>query len=565
MARMACSLYWFHPLAWYALARMRREREEATDDCVLTAGEPAQAYASSLLCVARTARDSALMHLGAIPMSQVDKLEGRLASILDTRRDRSQITGKLSGVSALVTIVVLAGLAMVTASRPSLAADAEEPAREAISNEELPSQDEVILNILKLGGHVTRDEAAGNEVTGVTFTRRTTLDVDMRNLKVFTNLKSLSLSWTLVGDIGLDHISNIATLENLVLEGCDLVTDEGMAHIAKLENLRSLTIMDTSVTDAGMEELRALKKLRTLDLTGLPITDKGAVHLLELKELRLLFFCRRGDGLLRPSQVSEPMVEILKAALPNCSIMHETGDLQAAIARRRLAAAESEVQKERRRRLIEQGFTVANREEAGAAIESVFGTYSTTEYNGEQVLFVDLDNLHVDDRFVAHLAFFDDLGVLDLSRNPVSDEGIRHLAGLKDLTVVQIDKTDVTDAGLASLTGLKKLRELWLNGPLITDRGLEHLSPIASLEELMLRETRITDDGIRRLTPLKNLRKLWLTHTKISDEALAHLRQLPKLEYVDVSGTRVTQDGADAFAAAMPGCKVELWINARSR
>jgi hypothetical protein len=54
-------------------------------------------------------------------------------------------------------------------------------------------------------------------------------------------------------------------------------------------------------------------------------------------------------------------------------------------------------------------------------------------------------------------------------------------------------------------------------------------------------------------------------HTDVSDESLVHLRQLPKLEYVDVSGTRVTQEGADSFMAAMPGCKIELWLNARRR
>ena len=38
MAELAVALYWFHPLAWWAASRMRRERERACDDRVLAAG-----------------------------------------------------------------------------------------------------------------------------------------------------------------------------------------------------------------------------------------------------------------------------------------------------------------------------------------------------------------------------------------------------------------------------------------------------------------------------------------------------------------------------------------------
>jgi BlaR1 peptidase M56 len=56
LGRVACALYWFNPLAWWGLYRLRVEREHACDDVVLQAGERASDYAEQLLAVARMCR-----------------------------------------------------------------------------------------------------------------------------------------------------------------------------------------------------------------------------------------------------------------------------------------------------------------------------------------------------------------------------------------------------------------------------------------------------------------------------------------------------------------------------
>src|SRR5437667_5045823 len=53
MAELSVAMYWFHPLAWWAVSRMRQERERACDDRVLAAGVGASGYAADLLEVAR--------------------------------------------------------------------------------------------------------------------------------------------------------------------------------------------------------------------------------------------------------------------------------------------------------------------------------------------------------------------------------------------------------------------------------------------------------------------------------------------------------------------------------
>jgi len=81
IAQLACAVYWFNPLVWYAAAGLSRERERACDDEVLRFGAKPSAYATLLLDLARTPA-SMWTPATALSMARPSAIEGRLLSIL---------------------------------------------------------------------------------------------------------------------------------------------------------------------------------------------------------------------------------------------------------------------------------------------------------------------------------------------------------------------------------------------------------------------------------------------------------------------------------------------------
>ena len=111
MAELAVALYWFHPLAWWAASRMRRERERACDDRVLAAGAPASAYAADLLEVARGLGSAKDNLLPAPAMARPSNLEPRLRAILDPDVRRNAVTLKVAAIACAVAMLALLPLA----------------------------------------------------------------------------------------------------------------------------------------------------------------------------------------------------------------------------------------------------------------------------------------------------------------------------------------------------------------------------------------------------------------------------------------------------------------------
>lgn len=99
-----------------------------------------------------------------------------------------------------------------------------------------------------------------------------------------------------------DHFAYVASFPDirvLQLRNTD-VTDTGLAHVARLRQLRTLTLSG-KVSDGGLTHLKGLGKIESIDLSNNQITGVGLIELKSLTKLRELFLHHNpvgNDGLV---------------------------------------------------------------------------------------------------------------------------------------------------------------------------------------------------------------------------------------------------------------------------
>ncbi|HWA72076.1 MAG TPA: penicillin-binding transpeptidase domain-containing protein [Polyangiaceae bacterium] len=124
LAQLACALYWFIPLSWWAFGRLRRECELAADEDVLAAGFRATSYAEHLLAVARTLHVPA----GAVAMAARPSELGRRIQVLISREQlpsplsRNQLVALATAAFVVLALVACTGTTGVPAPTPPVSA-----------------------------------------------------------------------------------------------------------------------------------------------------------------------------------------------------------------------------------------------------------------------------------------------------------------------------------------------------------------------------------------------------------------------------------------------------------
>jgi bla regulator protein BlaR1 len=99
-ARVACAVYWFHPLVWMAWRQLCLEAERACDDAVVRS-EANTDYAEQLVLLARRMSDASAQPM--VAMASRSDLSARVTALLDQRQRR--------GRAGIMTFVAAAGAA----------------------------------------------------------------------------------------------------------------------------------------------------------------------------------------------------------------------------------------------------------------------------------------------------------------------------------------------------------------------------------------------------------------------------------------------------------------------
>src|SRR4029077_12778409 len=120
-AELVRALYWFHPLAWLAAARLRQESERACDDAVLRTGIAPCLYASQLLDLARTLENSGRAWSTALAIARPSNLERRFAAMLNPSINRRRLSLKAKFLIRLFALCFLLPLAALRLPAQSLA------------------------------------------------------------------------------------------------------------------------------------------------------------------------------------------------------------------------------------------------------------------------------------------------------------------------------------------------------------------------------------------------------------------------------------------------------------
>ncbi len=120
---IACILHWPDPLVWWGWRSLRSECERACDDAVLRCATAPTDYAENLLAIARSLHSAALSPPlpATLAMARPSELKGRIAAILDDRKNRRPIGVRLA-VGMLIggTLVVASCAALHLQASPPL-------------------------------------------------------------------------------------------------------------------------------------------------------------------------------------------------------------------------------------------------------------------------------------------------------------------------------------------------------------------------------------------------------------------------------------------------------------
>jgi len=317
-----------------------------------------------------------------------------------------------------------------------------------------------------------------------------------------------------VGDQTLSELASLTEgLENLteINASGGPVTDNGLAHLAKLPLLKKLELTSTKVTNQGMQYLAQVPSLESLSLNGTTISDAGVAALNALPNLKELD--------LRNCQLTpEGFAAIGKMPALEGINLDSTGGLNDAtfdlICNARTL---------KRLRMNYAGGITDNGMRALEKLEVLEELMiSECPVTGEALMQVAKNGL----KHVKKLV---------MNRCPITLAGAKAINSCKSLEHLNVGFLAMDDKGFVILTqGLRNLKHLHVNDcKNLTGSGFTALKVADDLEILNVHDCGIVDQALPLLKGHKNLKKLDLSNTRVSGAAVQALRKfLPDCEII---------------------------------
>jgi hypothetical protein len=398
----------------------------------------------------------------------------------------------------------------------------------------------------------------------------------------------------LIGDDDLAIISQLDQITSLNLDGSKRITDKGLKYLARMPQLRELTLSG-QITDRGLESLQHLRELQGLRMywqNG--ITDKGISNLRlcnQLEEVDLLG-CNVGDGAIA-ALTGKPNLRRFKTGRnvtdEGLQLLHDfpafksraTGDVKYGL---------MSFSGEPTNLLIDGPFT-GNGLASLRGLDGVFGLsffWHTSRLRADDLRFLDgLSNLGYlgcqgelcNDDAMQHIAALPQLRMLMGQGTVATDEGFKSLsrsqtieyfwgrecpnlragefaalAAMRALKGLAVSCKFVDDAALARLPDFPSLKELV---PMdVSDDGFRHIGRCERLESLILMYCRDTTDvATSHIVGMSNLKKYHAGYTLITDRSLELLGRMNSLEELSFEGCKFISDAGIGFLTTLPNLR----------
>jgi Leucine-rich repeat (LRR) protein len=269
-------------------------------------------------------------------------------------------------------------------------------------------------------------------------------DKELLNLRFLTKLEQLELKNVGVSNDGLAGLRELVELRQLKIQTAP-ITDEAVSHLANLGKLERLELYMTGVRGSGLRHLNGLTKLKSLRVVNQLSTDE-LHHLPALPALEDLYAIYRGPtpdrGAFQGLRGMSSLRELSFSPINDQTLEHLVGAVK---------------------------------------LETLQCGKSVTDAGAELI-----------GKLTA-------LRLLHLHETQVTDAGMSYLKPLMQLRELSLGRTRISDEGIKQIAGLPRLNRLFLNGTAITDAAVPYLERFSQLATLSIEETRISEDGVRRI------------------------------------------------------------------